>query len=206
MDPLASVFSITGSDSGSMTGDMMVHPGDSASPLEIIEWLDRVDEKLDATSYGSVRRGDIPAKLMRETEPIDIDATYPALRVGEGVDANDVARRASLRAEKTAENARKIAERKTTLRDYKNRIAAVLNTAMRESALRTLKRLKASYKDPDVATMYDGPKMLDDMRAKAGPVVPHLGRGLVNTVCGSRVLKAPTNNREPHGLRPRANV
>ena len=48
MDPLASVFSITGSDSGSMTGDMMVHPGDSASPLEIIEWLDRVDEKLDA--------------------------------------------------------------------------------------------------------------------------------------------------------------
>ena len=65
-----------GSDSGSMTGDMMVHPGDSASPLEIIEWLDRVDEKLDATSYGSVRRGDIPAKLMRETEPIDIDA-YP---------------------------------------------------------------------------------------------------------------------------------
>ena len=167
MDPLASVFSITGSDSGSMTGDMMVHPGDSASPLEIIEWLDRVDEKLDATSYGSVRRGDIPAKLMRETEPIDIDATYPALRVGEGVDANDVARRASLRAEKTAENARKIAERKTTLRDYKNRIAAVLNTAMRESALRTLKRLKASYKDPDVATMYDGPKMLDDMRAKA---------------------------------------
>ena len=153
MDPLASVFSITGSDSGSMTGDMMVHPGDSASPLEIIEWLDRVDEKLDATSYGSVRRGDIPAKLMRETEPIDIDATYPALRVGEGVDANDVARRASLRAEKTAENARKIAERKTTLRDYKNRIAAVLNTAMRESALRTLKRLKASDKDPDVATM-----------------------------------------------------
>ena len=58
MDPLCSVFSITGSDSGSMTGDMMVHPGDSASPLEIIEWLDRVDEKLDATSYGSVRRGD----------------------------------------------------------------------------------------------------------------------------------------------------
>ena len=167
MDPLCSVFSITGSDSGSMNGDTLVHPGDSASPLEIIEWLDRVDEKLDATSYGSVRRGDIPAKLLRETEPTDVDAVYPALRVGEGVDNNDVARRESLRAEKTAENARKIAERKATLRDYKNRIAAVLNTAMRETALRTLKRLKASYKDPDVATMYDGPKMLDDMRAKA---------------------------------------
>ena len=98
MDPLASVFSITGSDSGSMTGDMMVHPGDSASPLEIIEWLDRVDEKLDATSYGSVRRGDIPAKLLRETEPTDVDTVYPALRVGDGVDNNDVARRESLRA------------------------------------------------------------------------------------------------------------
>ena len=84
----------------------------------------------------------------------------------EGVDANDVARRDKERAATTAENARKNAERKATLRDYKNRIAAVLNTAMRES-LRTLKRLKASYKDPDVATMYDGPKMLDDMRAKA---------------------------------------
>ena len=67
MDPLGSVFSITGSDSGSMNGDTLVHPGDSASPLEIIEWLDRVDEKLDATSYGSVRRGDIPAKLLRRT-------------------------------------------------------------------------------------------------------------------------------------------
>ena len=36
MDPLCSVFSITGSDSGSMNGDILVHPGDSASPLEII--------------------------------------------------------------------------------------------------------------------------------------------------------------------------
>ena len=138
MDPLCSVFSITGSDSGSMNGDTLVHPGDSTSPLEIIEWLDRVDEKLDATSYGSVRRGDIPAKLLRETEPIDIDVVSPALREGTGIDANDVARRASERAKMTAENGRKTAERKATLRDYKNRIAAVLNTAMRESALRTL--------------------------------------------------------------------
>ena len=83
MDPLCSVFSITGSDTGSMNGDILVHPGDSASPLEVIEWLDRVDEKLDATSYGSVRRGDIPAKLLRETEPTDVDAVYPALRVGQ---------------------------------------------------------------------------------------------------------------------------
>ena len=45
MDPLCSVFSITGSDTGSMNGDILVHPGDSASPLEIIEWLDRVDER-----------------------------------------------------------------------------------------------------------------------------------------------------------------
>ena len=55
----------------------MVHPGDSASPLEIIEWLDCVDDKLDATSYGTVRRGDIPAKLLRETEPIDISVVMP---------------------------------------------------------------------------------------------------------------------------------
>ena len=93
MDPLCSVFSITGSDTGSMNGDILVHPGDSASPLEVIEWLDRVDEKLDATSYGSVRRGDIPAKLLRETEPTDVDTVYPALRVGDGVDNNDVGRR-----------------------------------------------------------------------------------------------------------------
>ena len=39
MDPLCSVFSITGSDTGSMNGDILVHPGDSASPLEVIEWL-----------------------------------------------------------------------------------------------------------------------------------------------------------------------
>ena len=36
MDPLCSVFSITGSDSGSVNGDIMVHPGDSASPLESV--------------------------------------------------------------------------------------------------------------------------------------------------------------------------
>ena len=35
---------------------MKNHPGDCAAPLEILEWLDKFDEKIETTSYGQVRR------------------------------------------------------------------------------------------------------------------------------------------------------
>ena len=58
MDPL--VFTIMGSDSESSSGsNMKPHPGDCAAPLDILEWLDKFDEKIESTSYGQVRRGQI---------------------------------------------------------------------------------------------------------------------------------------------------
>ena len=58
-------------------------------------------------------------------------------------------------------------ERDSTMRDYKNRLAAIVIRAMRETALNTLMDLKTRFEDTTVSGMYDGPAMLDDMRAKA---------------------------------------
>ena len=56
------------SDSESSSGSAMKsHPGDCAAPLEVLEWLDKFDEKIESTSYGQVRRGQIPAALLRST-------------------------------------------------------------------------------------------------------------------------------------------
>ena len=54
MDPL--VFNIITSDSESTSSSAMKsHPGDCAAPLDILEWLDKFDEKIESTSYGQVR-------------------------------------------------------------------------------------------------------------------------------------------------------
>ena len=83
MDPL--VFNIMTSDSESSSGSAMKsHPGDCAAPLEVLEWLDKFDEKVESTSYGQVRRGQIPAALLRTTEPKDLSA-MPPLTVGTGM-------------------------------------------------------------------------------------------------------------------------
>ena len=58
-------------------------------------------------------------------------------------------------------------ERDSTMRDYKNRLAAIVVSAMRETALNTLTELKAKFEDSTVSGMYDGPAMLDEMRTKA---------------------------------------
>ena len=79
----------------------------------------------------------------------------------------DVEKRATYIALTTAENARMKVERDSTMRDYKNRLAAIVIRAMRETALNTLMDLKTRFEDPTVSGMYDGPAMLDDMRAKA---------------------------------------
>ena len=69
MDPL--VFSIMTSESESASGSAMkVHPGDCAAPLDILEWLDKFDEKIESTSYGQVRRGQIPDKCQPEASGI----------------------------------------------------------------------------------------------------------------------------------------
>ena len=70
MDPL--VFNIITSDSDSestSSSAMKSHPGDCAAPLDILEWLGKFDEKIESTSYGQVRRGQIPAALLRSTGP-----------------------------------------------------------------------------------------------------------------------------------------
>ena len=165
MDPL--VFSIMTSESESASGSAMkVHPGDCAAPLDILKWLDKFDEKIESTSYGQVRRGQIPAALLRSTEPKDLSA-MPPLTVGTGITQADVEKRATYIALTTAENARMTAERDSTMRDYKNRLAALVVSAMRETALNTLTELKAKFEDSTVSGMYDGPAMLDEMRTKA---------------------------------------
>ena len=69
MDPL--VFSILtassapGSGASNGTNTISEHPGDTAPPLKLIEWLDNIDELLNIISYGAVRAGDIPASLLR---------------------------------------------------------------------------------------------------------------------------------------------
>ena len=60
---------------------MKPHPGDCAAPLEVLEWLDIMDEKIETTSYGQVRRGQIPAALLRSTEPKDLSAMPPLTSV-----------------------------------------------------------------------------------------------------------------------------
>ena len=52
---------------------------------------DKFDEKIETTSYGQVRRGKIPAALLRSTEPKDLSA-MPALTMSSatGVTAADV--------------------------------------------------------------------------------------------------------------------
>ena len=104
---------------------MKNHPGDCAAPLEVLEWLDKFDEKVESTSYGQVRRGQIPAALLRTTEPKDLSA-MPPLTVGTGITTADVEKRATYIALTTAENARMTAERDSTMRDYKNRLAALV--------------------------------------------------------------------------------
>ena len=81
--------------------------------------------------------------------------------------AADVEKRATEIALTTADNARKKIERDSTMRDYKNRLAAIVIASMRETALNTLLDLKARFEDTTVSGMYDGPAMLDDMRTKA---------------------------------------
>ena len=53
------------------------------------------------------------------------------------------------------------------MRDYKNRIAAMLQKAMRETALTKLKALQAAHADATNGKMFDGPAMLDAMRRDA---------------------------------------
>ena len=67
----------------------------------------------------------------------------PPLTVGTGITRADVEKRATYIALTTAENARMTAERDSTMRDYKNRLAALVVSAMRETALNTLTELKA---------------------------------------------------------------
>ena len=68
MDPL--VFNIITSDSESASSTAMKsHPGDCAAPLDILEWLDKFDEKIESTSYGQVRRGQVPAALSQLVVP-----------------------------------------------------------------------------------------------------------------------------------------
>ena len=117
---------------------MKSHPGDCAAPLEVLEWLDKFDEKVESTSYGQVRRGQIPAALLRLTEPKDLSA-MPPLTVGTGITTADVEKRATyiaLTTALTAENARMKIERDSTMRDYKHRLAALVIAAMRETATR----------------------------------------------------------------------
>ena len=103
MDPL--VFSILtassapGSGASNGTNTISEHPGDTAPPLQIIEWLDAVDELLNITSYmyGAVRNGDLPASLLRATASVSLD-TMPAITQGEGITHADVARREKERA------------------------------------------------------------------------------------------------------------
>ena len=111
---------------------MKVHPGDCAAPLDVLEWLDKFDEKVESTSYGQVRRGQIPAALLRSTEPKDLSA-MPPLTVGTGITQADVEKRATYIALTTAENARMTAERESTMRDYKNllRAASTVTVARR---------------------------------------------------------------------------
>ena len=97
------MFTITGSDSETSSGsNMKPHPGDCAAPLEVLEWLDIMDEKIETTSYGQVRRGQIPAALLRSTEPKDLSA-MPPLTVTTGVTQADVEKRATYIALTTAE-------------------------------------------------------------------------------------------------------
>ena len=44
------------------------------------------------------------------------------------------------------------------MRDYKNRIAAMLQKAMRETALTKLKALQAAHVDATNGKMFDGPR------------------------------------------------
>ena len=171
MDPL--VFSIStassapGSGAPNGTGTISEHPGDTAPPLKVIEWLDAFDELLNITSYGAARNGDIPASLLRATGSVSLD-TIPAITQGEGITHADVARREKERALTIAKNTRKAVERAATLRDYKNRIAAMLQKAMRETALNKLKALQqAAHADATNSKMFDGPAMLDAMRRDA---------------------------------------
>ena len=101
MDPL--VFSISaissapGSGAPNGTNTISEHPGDTAPPLQLIEWLDAFDEMLNITSYGAVRNGDFPASLLRATGSVSLD-TMPAITQGEGITHADVARREKERA------------------------------------------------------------------------------------------------------------
>ena len=74
MDPLVFSISTTSSAPGSgAQSTISEHPGDTAPPLKVIEWLDVLDEVLNITSYGAVRAGDIPASLLRATGSVSLD-------------------------------------------------------------------------------------------------------------------------------------
>ena len=75
------------------------------------------------------------------------------------------------------------------MRDFKNRIAAMLQKAMRETALNKLKALQAAHADATNGKMFDGPAMRNDANAKlaAGTTRPRGWRCLSSSTSGRPV-------------------
>ena len=90
-----------------IAGSIPEHPGDTAPPRVILQWLDAVDSSIGGTAFGVILYDDVPASLKRSTAPVDVE-DYPVLTLNHvaGITAAMVTARDADRKRILSENAR----------------------------------------------------------------------------------------------------
>ena len=151
--------------------NLPVFPSEDPTKKELEDWLDSASTALLRAGYGPAMRNEDPPSLIPLTLQVGVPDPTP-LSAAEKAAAGPLE---ALRHEKLCE--------KTTLdkqsakltlemhrREYHNKLAAILDAAMRRSAGLRLRTLMNAHKDPNHADCYDGGAMwreLDALRSTA---------------------------------------
>ena len=139
-----------------------VFPGEQPTYKDVRQWVEKTETILSQTVFGPALRGDTPPHLVHLTIKRDIGIIELSAEDKQKASVLEIARY-------ERDNAKAIADERVRLKqleigelEYKNKLAALLQSSLRPNAGLRLRKLLKLHEIPDTNT-HDGIKMWKDL-------------------------------------------
>ena len=155
-----------GSASNANSASIPLYPGEKPTYRELQKWSISAKNILNRTIFGPALRGETPPQLMALTGKRDVGITVLSTEQREKCSPLDIARYDQMVAKAKMDEDVRQKQLAIGEKEYKNKLAALLESALRPKAGLLLRRLQSAHKDKYSDT-YDGVAMWKELIAQA---------------------------------------
>ena len=154
------------SASNAHSASIPLYPGEKPTYRDLQQWSISAKNILNRTIFGPALRGETPPQLMALTGKRDVGITVLTAEQREKCSPLDIARYDQMVAKAKMDEDVRLKQLAIGEKEYKNKLAALLESALRPKAGLLLRRLQTAHKDLYSDT-YDGVAMWKELIAQA---------------------------------------